>query len=370
TVQLRANGSFSGAASFTLPEIPRVIIVKTGRPVVSSEEIDGDSWFVQTHEFALFSQQSGTLEIPVFEVRFSHRNGFTGPSHDQTAQVPAVKIKVERPQGSSRDDFLVTTTSLKITESWDPQPEVTEQGAVFRRTITQTADNVTGMALAPPPGTVPKGIRIYLNRPQVTDRTERGDFIGIRSDTITYQMQQPGNWTLPAIRYQWWDPEKKEFGSQTLPAVTFQVKSTSTVKSELPVEKTRTLSYAWWGLLMMLLGIGYWQQRRIRSVLHQLRQRWNPSEKMAARALLSACHKNDPGAAESAWQQWERSQASGQRISEELKTAVQELQRTIYGAGQKADWQGQQLADAFREHLQRNNEVPQKNVQDLPVLNP
>ncbi|HBL44155.1 MAG TPA: hypothetical protein DDZ90_12255, partial [Planctomycetaceae bacterium] len=82
------------------------------------------------------------------------------------------------------------------------------------------------------------------------------------------------------------------------------------------------------------------------------------------------CHKNDPGAAESAWQQWERSQASGQRISEELKTAVQELQRTIYGAGQKADWQGQQLADAFREHLQRNNEVPQKNVQDLPVLNP
>ncbi len=78
-VDLHARGSFAGAASFSLPEIPSTVILKVGNPVVSSQEIDGESWFVQAHEFALFSQQSGTLEIPGFEVRFGSRDGFTGP---------------------------------------------------------------------------------------------------------------------------------------------------------------------------------------------------------------------------------------------------------------------------------------------------
>ena len=204
-VELRARGSFAGAASFSLPEIPRTVILKVGNPVVSSQEIDGDSWFVQTHEFALFSQQSGTLQIPGFEVRFASRDGFTGPVKEQQAQVPAARIEIQRPPGSESIGFLVTTESLDLTENWEPQPQPqpgpVKVGAIFKRTIIQRAAQITGMALAAAPTDAPDGVRVYPGQPEVTDKTERGDFLGERRETITYQLQKPGSFELPELSY-------------------------------------------------------------------------------------------------------------------------------------------------------------------------
>ncbi|QDT28798.1 hypothetical protein Enr10x_41440 [Gimesia panareensis] len=370
TVQLRAPGSFSGAAVFSLPEIPRVVIIKTGSPVVSSEEIEGKTWFVQTHDFALFSQQSGTVTIPEFTVRFSHKDGFTGPVHDQSAQVPAAQVKIERPSGSSAQDFLVTTNSFKLTERWDPQPGTAAQGAVFHRTITQEADQVTGMALVPPPEGVPAGVRLYLGQPRVTDKTERGDFIGTRVDTLTYQLQEAGTWTLPAIRYQWWDPEKKAFGSQTLPAVTFQVKAMTTAETEAPVVQSNNIVYVWGAVVLLVLALIFWQWGRIRGLSERLKQRWHPPARVAERKLLAGCRKNDARATEAAWQEWQNRQGTGLVLSSELQAALQDLQRSLYGASPARDWQGTKLAQAFREFLHTTQGAETERRRELPALNP
>lgn len=369
TLQLRAPGSFSGAAVFSTPEIPRVVIIKTGSPVVSSEEIEGKTWFVQTHGFALFSQQSGTVTIPEFTVRFSHKDGFTGPVHDQIAQVPATQVKIERPPGSSARDFLVTTDSFKLKEQWDPQPGGTEQGAVFQRTITQEADQVTGMALAPPPEAVPEGVRLYLGEPTVSDQTERGAFIGTRVDKLTYQLQKAGTWTLPAIRYQWWDPEKKAFGSQTLPAVTFQVKATTVAETEAPVAQSSNIVYVGGAVVLLVLGLMVWQWGRIVRLSARLKQRWNPPARVAERQLLAGCRKNDARAVEAAWQEWQNCQGSVMVPSPELQSALQELQRTLYGASPAHDWQGAKLAEAFRAYLRTKQTEPERR-RELPALNP
>lgn len=370
TVQLRAPGSFSGAAVFSLPEIPRVVIIKTGSPVVSSEEIEGKTWFVQTHDFALFSQLSGTVTIPEFTVRFSHKDGFTGPVHDQSAQVPAAQLKIERPPGSSAQDFLVTTDSFQLKERWDPQPGATEQGAVFHRTITQEADQVTGMALAPPPEAVPAGVRLYLGQPTVSDKTERGAFIGTRVDTLTYQLQEAGTWTLPAIRYQWWDPEKKAFGFQTLPAVTFEVKGTAVPVSDVPSEASPKSIYIGLAVLSICIAVIFWQQRRIRNGLRWIGQYWNSPERVAARKLLAGCRTNDPHATQSAWQIWMNCRGAEASISPELKAAVQELQSTLYGVHQSSDWQGARLAAAFRADQRADKKSGPKKQSALPALNP
>ena len=52
-VELRAPGSFVGTASFELPRIPGTLLMRIGNPVVSSQDIEGASWFVQTHELSL-----------------------------------------------------------------------------------------------------------------------------------------------------------------------------------------------------------------------------------------------------------------------------------------------------------------------------
>ena len=368
-VELRGKGPFVGAASFSLPQVARTVIVKVGNPVVSSEEIDDQSWFIQTHEFALFSQASGQLTIPSFEVRFTHRDGFTGPEIDQVVQVPSVSLEIEQPPDMAADGFVVTTDQFEITESWKPSPGSAKQGDVVQRVITQQAEQMTGMALAPPPTEVGPGIRVYLDQPEVTDKTERGEFSAVRRDRITYLFEQPGRLTIPAIQYVWWNPEREEYGSKTLPAVTFDVAAVAVASTE---EDTAERRGSWIFVLLMLMlvvGLLVWQRGRVALTLHQFWQKLNPPERVAARRLLKACRQNDPRTAAEAWLQWEVWQPPETQLSSALQQASIELQRHLYGPETSRAWQGEAMRHAFQDQ-RHHNRLVLSQPDDLPPLNP
>jgi hypothetical protein len=364
-VELRARGSFAGAASFSLPEIPRTVILKVGNPVVSSQEIDGENWFVQTHEFALFSQQSGTVEIPGFEVRFGSRDGFRGPAKEQQAQVPEAQIEIRTPPGSESVGFLVTTESLDITENWEPQPGPVEVGAIFKRTIVQRAAQITGMALATAPTDAPDDVRVYPGQPEVTDKTERGDFLGERRETITYLLQKPGTFELPELSYVWWNPKTEQLQSKTLPAVTFEVAAAT--------GETINTRHDWPWLLAsaIILGLGVWQRRRVAILLAQYWKKLNPPERVAARKLLRACRHHDAVAAQTAWSQWHSMQDASFRPGPELRAAVTGMQRCLFGPATAGSWRGDELARAFDAEcaLSKTSGIGRPSPV-LPLLNP
>jgi hypothetical protein len=364
-VELRARGSFAGAASFALPEIPRTVILKVGNPVVSSQEIDGKSWFVQTHEFALFSQQSGSVEVPEFEVRFRSRDSFTGPVKEQQAQVPAARIEIRTPPGSESVGFLVTTESLDLTENWEPQPGPVKVGAIFKRTIVQRATNMTGMALAAAPTHAPDGVRVYPGQPEVTDKTERGDFLGERRETITYLLQKPGTLELPALTYVWWNPKTERLQSKTLPAVTFEVTASGETVDTRP-DWTSQLA-----AVLLVLGLGIWQRRRIAMLLARCWKKLNPPDRVAARKLLRACRHHDAAAAQAAWNQWHNMQDDKFLPGPELRAAVTGMQRCLFGPATAGSWRGDELARAFnaeRALFKISSKGRPSSI--LPLLNP
>lgn len=362
-VELRARGSFAGAASFSLPEIPRTVILKVGSPVVSSQEFDGESWFVQTHEFALFSQQSGAVEIPGFEVRFGSHDGFSGPVKEQQVQVPAARIEIQRPPGSESIGFLVTTESLDLTENWEPQPDSAKVGAIFKRTIIQRASEMTGMALAAAPTDAPDGVRVYPGQPEVTDKTERGDFLGERRETITYLLQKPGSLELPELTYVWWNPKTEQLQSKTLPAVTFEVAATI---------ETIAMHRDWLWLLaaMLVPGLGIWQRRRVAMLLARYWKKLNPPDRVAARKLLRACGHHDAVAAQVAWSQWHNLQDASFRPGPELRAAVTGMQRCLFGPVTAGSWHGDELARAFdaERALSKTSSTGRPSLV-LPLLN-
>ncbi|MEW4563137.1 hypothetical protein AB1K70_11460 [Bremerella sp. JC770] len=369
-VDLRGPGPFVGAASFSIPQIPRVVIIKVGNPVVSSEEDDDQTIFTQTHEFALFSQAAGKVELPGFEVRYANKQGYTGPEVSTTGQVPALQFEIEKPEGLPDGTFVVTTPQLDVTETWDTKPTDANVGDVFHRTITQTAEQMTGMALAPPPTNVPEGIRIYPANPEVTDKTDRGELSGKRVDTITYSIRQSGTLTIPAIQYIWWDPEKKQFGSKTLPAVTFQVAAPPAVDTT-PQETSRALAWtmAVFVLLALLAGLIHWQRQPLLDWLQRVKQRLNPPDKVAARQLHRACRQNDARLAETAWADWINTQPADQELPESLKTAVTELLAVRYGTHPGNAWDGQRLDAEFQRFLKSKQHAHAVDKSALPTLN-
>ncbi|WP_417850836.1 hypothetical protein [Thalassoglobus sp.] len=368
-VKVKASGPFSGATSFSLPELPKVLIIKIGNPVVSSEEIGGDTWTVQTHEFALFSQVAGTVTIPEFQVRYSSRQGFTGPADDHVEQVPSLAVKIKSPPDHQPGQFVVTTTTFDVQESWQPVPKSAKEGDVFKRTITQTAEQVSGMALPPPPQKAPEGIRVYTRPPTATDQTERGDFSGKREDSLTYVLQKSGKMTLPAIQYVWWNPDKESFDSKTLPSVTFEVAKVS--QPVIADESTEQQSFTifWLSGIIVCGSLLVWQRQQVVHTAIQLRNYINPPPKIAARELLRACRGHDVKAAERAWFKWVQFQPASFQTPPPLQAALTELHSHTYG-NKTSLWDGTLLEEAFRDELPTHQKQHRSTKNSLPPLNP
>jgi hypothetical protein len=368
-IELRARGSFQGTASFDLPRIPRTLLIKIGEPQVASKQLEGETWFVQQHEFALFSQAAGRLEVPAINVRFARREGYTGPASDVQAQSPPLELEIQSPPGGNDIGFLITTESLDVSETWEPAPGSATVGASFKRSILQRAAQVPGMALAPAPATAPEGIRVYPDSAETSDDLNRGEFLGERRDTITYLVQQPGIFELPAIEYVWWDPKTEQLRSKTLPAVTFEVDALPAGAAERPLT-----AGGYWPLLLgvaVMVGAGAWLRRPFASWARRYWQRLNPPDRVAARKLLRACRDHDAVAAEAAWVRWRNTRDTGFRPGPELQVAVLELQRQLFGQASAAKaWRGNELAGAFKSQLAATRRVARGPASGLPSLNP
>ena len=369
-VDLRSRGTFAGTAKFDLPEIPGVLMVRAGDPVVGSQEIEGESWLVQTHEFALCAQREGNLAIPAFKVRFSRRDGYTGPAHEVETTAPALSFEIRRPPGAGKNAFIITTESLQLSEEWEPEPCASSVGTVFKRTIHQRAEQVPGMALAPAPEITPDGVRVYPGAATTQDNLYRGAFVGERRDTLTYLLQEPGAIELPALTYVWWNPKTDKLESKTLPAVVINVAAAPAPTETADVRASRH-GWTWMISVGVVIGLIAWQRRRLGSWIAQTRSALNPPDRIAARGLLRACRQHDALAAQRAWTVWRSTQADSVALDPTLLRAVVDLQRHVFGPPSAGAWRGNDLADAVRQHLTR---VTSKKVRPLesvlPALNP
>jgi hypothetical protein len=303
-------------------------------------------------------------------VTFSRLEGFVGAATEVRAKTPTATIEIQRPPGSEQIGFLVTTESLEVTETWDSPPGSSKVGAMYKRTIVQRSQNLTGMALAPAPTTAPDGIKVYPGKAETKDKLARGDFLGERRETITYLLQKPGTLSLPALTYVWWNPKTQTLESKTLPAVTFEVAAPPAAPSPAATVAARR-TWPWLLAAALVAGLSVWQRHRIAGWATCCWKKLNPPDRVAARQLLRACRRNAAGPAATAWNAWRDAQAAGFQPGSELRAAVLGLQRHLFGPPSAAPWHGDDLAGAFtRNPAAATTRFSHKPASALPELNP
>jgi hypothetical protein len=269
-VELMSPGFFSGSPTFYLPEVPQVLLLQPNdRPVLGSETIDGASYTIQRHEFALFAQRAGTVVIPAFQVRFSTRVGAAQPV-EHLLSTDAVSLEVKLPPGAEGLATLISARELKATETWQPRSATAKEGDAFTRTLTFSAPDVPAMAFPPFPATAIPGLSVYAKTPRLIDQSERGVMRGERQEIITYVCQRPGRFVLPAARFTWWDLSHQQLKTVDFPARTFEV-GANPAFSPPPNGSTSRKAWRWpphmRGLLAamaaiaVLTGFAWWVNR-------------------------------------------------------------------------------------------------------------
>lgn len=225
-VEILVPGYFASAAHFNLPDPAGVVLLPPqDHPLVSNETRDGTVYSVQRHELRAWPMRAGDPSIPPFTIGFSFKRHPLDPE-GQPASVTteAIPLTVNLPPGAENLGSVISARNLRVSETWQPEPatEPVKAGTAFTRSITFTAPDVPGMLFPEFPAEPIDGVGIYAKQ-QLQDHSDRGDFTGQRRDEITYILQRPGQFTVPAAQFTWFDLDSEQLRTESFAAQTFDV---------------------------------------------------------------------------------------------------------------------------------------------------
>jgi hypothetical protein len=384
-VTLYSPGPFSGTASFDLPRLPRTAFVKAGNPVVASQDVGGQSYFTQRHEFTIFTQNAGGVIVPGFPVRFAGKASFLSDPEPMEGVTPELHFQSKRPPGTDNMGVVVAVTRMEVTQIWNPSGmDTVVAGDVIERSITRRATGTTAMMLPPVSFDATEGVRLYSADPILEDHIERGASWAERRDRIKYQFERLGTFQLPSVSLVWWDPQAEKLQQETLPGATINVAGTieaaATVEHHLSPSRPGILAL----ITLAMLVAGWLLYKPVRKSWKRWQARCQDPEVLAVRRLLSACRSSDAPAAYAALVQWTRivsASESGPDLDKLLGSAHtaglrnewKALSEHIFAVEtSKSQWSGQQLAEAVvrARHELRQTKCTRRERFALPPLNP
>jgi len=360
--------------------------------------IDGRPWLVDEVRYAIFPEQSGTLEIPaqVFSGRVNAGGrsffdlGGGGQLVRRNTQALSINV-LPKPDSYPPADWL-PAQQLTLTETWSTLPEQLRVGESATRTVRIVGYGLQGAQLPPILFTPIEGLKYYPDQPDISEQEVYSGLEGVREDSAAIVPTHAGTYTIPEIRIPWWNTRTGELQYAVLPeriitatgaepaptgtpepmdvpdtAQTEAVPAAAAdltaspilagqpaVHDELRIWQTvGAVSTLGWLLTLLYL----WRRRKPKATVvseaaHTL------AEKGAFKALLKACEDGNAAGARAAVITWASTIVPGaapvsleqvaQRLGDEdFRRQLEELNAALYRPG-NTSWSGTALAECAR----------------------
>ena len=380
-VDLMTNGLSFSDQRIHLPDVPGALVLEdTVTTVKLSEQVEDETWQVLRYDYPLFAQRPGRIEVAPVNIAFAVSAGFGSDPEHYELQTEALAFEVQTPPGAADPARLVTTTNFSMKVAVTPDPTGLAVGDAVTRTVTRSADAVSGMAFAPLPLPDIAGVAAYPRTPEVDDRSNRGMLTGTRVESVSYVLQKAGKVSIPGIELQWWDPVAEKLNTERIAPLDLDVADNPGLVS--PVQSLGWIRRIAANEPWMLLGGGgalaavawalvRWLPPGIRCLRRRRRAR-QLREAARFKALIRACSSNDPVRVYNAYLAWLSAEDAlatdkGQTLS--LDNELERLQTALVRSDRS--WRSDGLVSALRHA--RNaalGNLRKTRSQALPALNP
>ncbi len=350
--------------------------------------VNGRPWLVHEVRYAIFPEQSGTLEIPaqVFTARESSGRrsvfdlGGSGRQLQRRTEPLTITVK-PRPDAFPAGSTWLPARNLILEEDWSTPPDQLQAGESATRTIRLRGEGLQGAQLPPVEFAAPDALRYYPDQPLVDDREDANGVVGLRRDSAALVASRAGTWTLPEVRIPWWDTRTDSLRYAVLPAREIAIAAAPGTAGEVgqatapgatlppraapaPVIIEQHSQHLWQALAgIFALGwlatlAWHWRhkQRSAASPLAQDTRNTSPGEARAFKQLQAACASNSAPHARRALLAWGKAHLPGRAgmnaaalaaslDDAALRDAVAVLDRALYRDG-GSGWDGSALLAA------------------------
>lgn len=218
TVRLWVEITTSGIIS-TPPQYPELKVEGSISllPELGAVSFSNSSGIGLRQRYVIIPQRAGTLEIPPLQITIGtdHGNG-----EELQALIAAPEsLQAVLPAGTENMERIVTTSDMKVTESYDSDLTDLKAGDAITRTVTIVAGGTFALALPEITFDPITGAKQYSATPQLSDASNRGQYRATRIDAASYVFEKASETALPEISVKWFDPKKKTVEVVLLPAV-------------------------------------------------------------------------------------------------------------------------------------------------------
>ncbi|WP_460418535.1 BatD family protein [Pseudomonas sp. microsymbiont 2] len=288
------------------------------------KEINGVRHGVIETRYAIYPQQSGSLEVPA--LRFTATAADNGeqpagtPRVGRQVQVSSLPLRLEvKPIPSSypADRPWLPARSLTLEERWNPDPagQPTQIGDSLTRNVTLRAEGLSSTQLPALPATEAVGLRRYPDQPLLRNEIGERGMIANREEREALVPTHSGELALPALEVTWWNTREDHLEHTSLPARTLDVQDNPALSADTPAGDTATSNRLLWPwqlatlalALTTLLGFALWWRARSQPAVLRAAQS-GPSPRTLLDDLKRACQANDPQATRQALDAWARQQ--------------------------------------------------------------
>lgn len=276
----------------------------------------GARYAVQRREITIFPQRTGQFIIPsqIAKVWIASDSGERLAQQEVRSEplvFQAEAISAEEVQHKHVTNSILVAEDLVITESFEPSLATLVEkrnlyaGDAIVRRITLQAKGTLGMLIKPLawPDIQPdiKNVTMQAGQTTVSDRTNRGEFTGIRVETRSYVFEQDGEFTLPPITVYWWDQTQQMLSEVSLPQHTLTVAQGSMLDTGNALASTdannpRNFLQPWMFMVLLVFTIVLllgWTGLQVVRFVQRRRVIYRQGERYKRRLLLKACEQGD-----------------------------------------------------------------------------
>lgn len=218
-------GWFSGPV--ILPAAPEVagaqVRLSENAGANLNETINGVVYAGVRRHYAVTPQRPGRLEIPPLQVEVAFADGERQAK--ATLQSPAQTLQASIPAGLENLGYFIAAPRYWLRQQTDRPLGNLRVGDAVVRTIVQSAEGMPAVQLPMLRELPPDGIAAYADDPVFEDRRGERETPDRATQTqrITYLLQRPGQYTLPAIAIRWLNTRTGKPETASLPALTMNV---------------------------------------------------------------------------------------------------------------------------------------------------
>ena len=234
TLEIATDTWFTGGTRISIPEVPGLVILQTEQFASNASETrNGQSWVIQRWTLDVFPQRAGDFTIGRVPLQVQVNAGEDGNIAGEVHS-PPLQFSVSVPESLAQATHWVAAPAFSVSQSFDRSLEGLVVGDAFEHEVKFEASDVLAMMLPSYDPQKQPGLAAYPSPPSLDNSNNRGQNLASRRVRISYVVEQPGQYLLPARDYYWWNTQTGKLELLTLPQTRIEVAGSAAEQHTAP----------------------------------------------------------------------------------------------------------------------------------------